>query len=125
MQTEDEELTFNDLPVAVALVLDKVEKLEIAVSNLREDIYKSRKPVVDQHQPIEFEEACSFLKMSKSTLYHYVQHSLIPTTKKGKKYIFFRDELVRWLESGRQEEVPTEGKALSAILSHQKRKHSK
>lgn len=101
-----EELSFNDLPQAMSLVLDKVTSLENTVSGLREDLRKSRSAPVNEHQPMGVEETCEFLKMKKTTLYYYAQNNLIPVTKKGKRYLFFKDELISWIESGRKEDVP-------------------
>lgn len=119
---EEESLSFNDLPLAMTIMLNKIEKIEIAIAGLREDVWKSRKPLADQHQPIELEEACKILKMSKSSLYHYVQGNLVPATKKGKKYIFFKDELIKWIESGRRDLIPAEPEIVNKLLSHRRRK---
>ena len=51
------------------------------------------------------DEACDFLKMKKSTMYYHVERGNITATKRGKNYIFFKDELIRWLESGRKNQV--------------------
>ena len=43
MQTDltAEGITFNDLPAAMSKMLNKVERLEVTLSSLREDIRKS------------------------------------------------------------------------------------
>ena len=51
-------------------------------------------------------EACAFLKMRRSTMYYHRENGNIPATRKGKNYILFKDELVRWAESGRTNDVP-------------------
>jgi len=122
---EEEGLSFNDLPLAITIVLNKIEAIELSIASLREEIWKARKPVTDQHQPIELDEACKILKMSKSTLYHYVQRKLIPATKKGKKYVFFKDELIKWLETGRQDLISSDPIMVNKLLSHRKLKSVK
>lgn len=98
----DEGITFNNLPEAVSVMLRKVENMEQAIVDLREDIKRTHVQQESEHIPMDVQEACDFLNMKKSTMYYYIQNGLIPTNKKGKKYTFFKDELIKWVESGRK-----------------------
>ena len=69
-----------------------------------------------------FREACEFLKIKKSTMYTYIQNGEIPVNQKGKKYTFFRDDLIKWLESGCKIEAPISTMEINQILSKRPRR---
>lgn len=96
-----EQITFNDLPMMVSQVLSKVERLERVIETIRERI-DSNSTSSAEHIPMTIDEACDFLKMKKSTMYYHVERGNITVTKRGKNFIFFKDELVHWLEGGRK-----------------------
>lgn len=50
---------------------------------------------------MNIEEASSFLKLKKSTLYNLVFQRGIPFYKKTKKLLFKKSELVEWVEQER------------------------
>ena len=101
-----EELTFNELPSAVTLLLQKVEGIEDLLHQLQGDITQKKKSEENGHTPMSLTEACAFLKMKRSTMYYHLENGNIPATRKGKNYILFKDELVKWAESGRTNDVP-------------------
>ena len=101
-----EELTFNELPSAVTLLLQKVDGLEHLLHQLQGDLTQKKKSEENGHIPMSLTEACAFLKMKRSTMYYHLENGNIPATRKGKNYILFKDELVRWAESGRTNDVP-------------------
>ena len=99
-----EQTTFNDLPGMVSQILNKVERLERVIETIREHVGKNSASSTE-HIPMTIDEACEFLKMKKSTMYYHVERGNITATRRGKNYIFFKDELLRWLESGRTNQV--------------------
>ena len=101
-----EELTFNELPSAVTLLLQKVEGIEDLLHQLQGDITQKKKSEENGHTPMSLTEACAFLKMKRSTMYYHLENGNIPATRKGKNYILFKDELIKWAESGRTNDVP-------------------
>ena len=101
-----EELTFNELPSAVTLLLQKVDGLEHLLHQLQGDLTQKKKSEENGHIPMSLTEACAFLKMKRSTMYYHLENGNIPATRKGKNYILFKDELVKWAESGRTNNVP-------------------
>ena len=101
-----EELTFNELPSAVTLLLQKVEGIESLLHQLQGDLTQKKKSEENGHIPMSLTEACAFLKMKRSTMYYHLENGNIPATRKGKNYILFKDELVKWAESGRTNDVP-------------------
>ena len=96
-----EQITFNDLPMMVSQVLSKMERLERVIETIREQI-DGNSTSSAEHIPMTIDEACDFLKMKKSTMYYHVERGNITVTKRGKNFIFFKDELVHWLEGGRK-----------------------
>ena len=101
-----EELTFNELPSAVTLLLQKVEDIEHLLHQLQGDLTQKKKSEENGHIPMSLTDACAFLKMKRSTMYYHLENGNIPATRKGKNYILFKDELVKWAESGRTNDVP-------------------
>ena len=90
-----EELTFNELPSAVTLLLQKVDGLEHLLHQLQGDLTQKKKSEENGHIPMSLTEACAFLKMKRSTMYYHLENGNIPATRKGKNYILFKDELVK------------------------------
>ena len=101
-----DELTFNELPSAVTLLLQKVEGIEDMLHQLQGDITQKKKSEENGHTPMSLTEACAFLKMKRSTMYYHLENGNIPATRKGKNYILFKDELLKWAESGRTNDIP-------------------
>ena len=90
-------VSFDELPQAVAYLTEKVEELSVMVSKLQ--------PVQTpkERKPIEVDVACNILKKAKPTIYNLVRKGVIPAYKKGKKLYFYEDELLHWIETGRKE----------------------
>ena len=64
MQTDltAEGITFNDLPAAMSKMLNKVERLEVTLTSIREDIRKSNsKANTSEHVPMSTDEVSQFL----------------------------------------------------------------
>ena len=115
-------MTFNDLPGMVSQILNKVERLERVIETIREHVGKNSLSSTE-HIPRTIDEACEFLKMKKSTMYYHVERGNITATRRGKNYIFFKDELLRWLESGRTNQVSLtfEEKNAARMASHKRK----
>lgn len=112
-----EELTFNELPSAVTLLLQKVDGLEHLLHQLQGDLTQKKKSEENGHIPMSLTEACAFLKMKRSTMYYHLENGNIPATRKGKNYILFKDELLKWAESGRINDVPLTFEEQAAAMS--------
>jgi excisionase family DNA binding protein len=62
--------------------------------------------------PINIDEAAAFIKKPKSTVYQLTSTRDIPFAKKGKTLVFFKKDLLAWLETGRKKtkkEIESEG----------------
>ncbi|BAX79287.1 helix-turn-helix domain-containing protein [Labilibaculum antarcticum] len=90
------EISFENLPKAVAHLVNEVEKLKLLVE-------KGQAPTLPQKRiPIGIEEACRVIGKAKPTIYALVQKRMLPCYKNGKKLYFFEDELLNWITSGKK-----------------------
>ena len=84
---EEKEISFENLPKAVALISDQISELKMIVTN-------SQAPVLPKSKvPIDINKACQIIGRAKPTLYRLVRTRMIPHSKKGKNIYFFEDEL--------------------------------
>ena len=83
-------LTFNDLPTVVGELCKRIESLETVLKN----------SLAVQNK------VNTYLGISKSSFYYKVKHGGIPVIKQGKHLFVYRDELDKWLETGRKVQVP-------------------
>ena len=98
-----ENLTFNDLPEVVGKLCERIESLENA---LKDNLAKQAPAKENLHVPMTVEEVCCYLGISKSSFYYKAKHGGIPVIKQGKHLFVYRDELDKWLETGRKSQVP-------------------
>lgn len=110
-----EEMTFNDLPEVVSRLFSKIERVERLIESIDKRMVQAPYVNEKEHIPMNLNEACDFLKMKRSTMYYHIERGNIPSTKKGKYHIFFKDELLHWLESGRKR---------NAVLTHEDQNES-
>ena len=107
----------------MTLLLQKVDGLEHLLHQLQGDLTQKKKSEENGHIPMSLTEACAFLKMKRSTMYYHLENGNIPATRKGKNYILFKDELVRWAESGRTNDVPMTISEREEAISNGIRRH--
>ena len=90
-----EELSFNDLPKAVAMLIAKVDELKTLIEN-RNDEENAK----EEDQWFNLEQLCTYLpdKPAKSTVYGWVSDNLIPYNKTGKKLRFLKSKIDAWLQ---------------------------
>ncbi len=63
-------------------------------------------------KPLTLEEASAFLRKPKSTIYQLTSTRQIPFSKMGKQLLFFKKDLLKWIEDGKkktQKEIEAEG----------------
>lgn len=89
-------LSFENLPQAVSLLLEKVDSLALLLEN------KSNIPNAVSNKPLSIQEAAKFLKLSVPTIYGMVSRREIPFSKLGKRLYFSESELSDWIQSGRK-----------------------
>lgn len=95
--------TFNDIPVLLARIDDKLGIIAAWIQN-----GASRQ---DPHAILTIDEAVAFTGYSKSAIHSATSKDTIPHFKRGNKLFFFKDELVEWLKSDNR---PKRGKRFQA-----------
>lgn len=89
-------ITFDSLPIIVGEMSEKL--------NLLVDLIQAKEALVedDAQQPIDLEEACRILMVSKPTLYRYCSSRRIRYYKQAKKLYFLRKDLDEFILSGKK-----------------------
>ena len=90
-----EEISFNEMPKALAHLISKVENLE--------QLLKSQQnPASLSDRPMTISQAAEFVNLTVPTLYGFVSKRTIPFSKVGKRLYFSEIELTSWIQSGRK-----------------------
>jgi excisionase family DNA binding protein len=92
-----DKLSFENLPAAVSILLEKVSNIEMQLQKS-----SGQQPPTDTW--FDLSGLCQYHpdKPAKPTVYAYVQNRTIPFHKKGKKLFFLKSEIDTWLKSGRR-----------------------
>ncbi len=94
-----EDISFNDIPRVIAQIYSKLERLEEIVLQANRTKQSNNE---NSRILMNTDEACEFLIMPKPTLYAKLENGSIPAIKQGKRYYLYKDELEKWLETGRR-----------------------
>lgn len=87
------EITFNDIPEALAAIIDRLDAMEGKIQAL---VATPVDELIDVHQ------AAELLKRSPQTLYQYVSAGKIPHIKNEGRLLFSRRDLERWVISNQK-----------------------
>lgn len=101
-----DDISFNDVPKAVAHLINKVEKIEAL-------LVTKQSQAQETNQWLNLDDLCKYHpdRPAKPTVYAWVGQRLIPYHKKGKKLMFLKNEIDDWLKQGRRKtaaEIQTE-----------------
>lgn len=102
------EISFNDMPQALAYLISKVDKLETLLNVSMSESY-----CPESDRWFNLQELCEYLpdRPARQTVYSWVGQRLIPYHKKGKKLQFLKSEVDNWLKSDKRKslaEIQTE-----------------
>lgn len=86
--------TFDQIPIMMKKLFDKLEHLEKLVERISPTLE-------NKDELLNVQEASKLLNLSVSTIYSKVCRREIPVNKKGKRIYFCRNELLEWIRSGR------------------------
>lgn len=112
-------INLKDLSGMLAQIFEKLKKIELTI----EKQVKQQISAEDCHILLTTEEVSAFLKMPKPTLYSKLVDGTIPAIKHGKRYLIYKDELIKWIENYRKNApVESDDEINAEILSAQKRK---
>lgn len=93
---EHKEISFENLPSAVAHLNNQVEELKELI------LRRESASIPQKKTPIDIDRACEIIGKAKPTVYTLVRTRQIPCYKSGKKLYFFEDELLEWIRNGRR-----------------------
>ena len=93
------EISFENLPKAVACLAHQIEELKTIVKN------KDTIEINNKKNPISIDQACTIIKKAKPTVYTLVRKRQIPHYKNGKKLYFYEDELLDWIAQGKRKTI--------------------
>ncbi|MEI8086204.1 MAG: helix-turn-helix domain-containing protein [Paludibacter sp.] len=89
-------ISFENLPQAITLLIEKVESLELLLKSQQSSQVASDKPM-------SIIEAAKFVNLTVPTLYGFVSKRTIPFSKMGKRLYFSEMELTEWIQTGRKQ----------------------
>ena len=116
-----ENITFEQLPQAVSILMDKVDRLADMVDTL---LLKARQQE-DNSKLLNVYELASLLDKAPSTIYAMTSDKRIPFHKRGNKLYFFESEILQWITQGGNTGGEKEAEfnaRLEALRSGKKRK---
>jgi len=91
------EISFNDVPKAVAHLICKVENIETL-------LIAKQPQAQESDRWLNLSDLCNYHPdhPAKPTVYGWIVQRLIPYHKKGKKLMFLKSEIDMWLKEGRR-----------------------
>lgn len=113
---QKENLTFDQLPNAVALLTEKVNELTGLLISSREQQTKA-----DADELLTVQEAANFLKLSIPTIYSKVSRLQLPCMKQGKRLYFSQTELLNYIKEGKKKTFAEIEAEADAYLSNNKK----
>lgn len=98
MSFQDENLTFEQLPQAVATLITEVKEVKSLLQN------SNQTKVEPSDRWFNLQELCEYLpdRPAKQTVYGWIGQHAIPYHKKGKKLQFLKSEIDAWLKSDKR-----------------------
>ena len=87
-----DKITFEQLPQAVSLLIEKVGQLSDKVDRVLE------KDGQHTRRLLGLDDVASLIGKSVSTIYAMTSEKRIPYHKRGNKLYFFEDEIIGWIE---------------------------
>lgn len=107
-----ETITFDQLPLAVTELGNKLENIERLL--LENRIQQSSE---QSETLMTIQEASKFLHLSVPTIYSKVSRGELPVMKRSKRLYFSRNELVNYVKQGRKKTIDEiEGQDLSDLM---------
>ncbi len=98
MFQQETDISFNDMPKALAYLIDKVDKLETLLS------VQTTAKVEPSDRWFNLQELCEYLpdRPARQTVYGWIGQHTVPYHKKGKKLQFLKSEIDAWLKSDKR-----------------------
>ncbi len=90
----EQNLTFDQLPLAVTMLTKEVSELKTLLLDKREQ------PINQPEHFLSVQEAAKFLNLAVSTIYSKVSRNELPVMKRGKRLFFSKNSLTEWIKGG-------------------------
>lgn len=90
-----DKITFEQLPQAVSLLIEKVGQLADKVDEALGKATQQK-----GRRLLALDDVAALLSKSASTIYAMTSEKRIPYHKRGNKLYFFEDEIIGWIEQG-------------------------
>ena len=113
---QKEALSFNDMPQALAYLIDKVDKLESMMVNNGASQQES-------DRFFNIDELINYLPdhPTKSCIYTWTSIGYLPFIKKGKRLIFSKKDIDEWIKTGkRKSAAEIHAEAMQALANKKK-----
>ena len=93
-------VSFEDMPDMMAELLDEVRSLGNRVKKL-ENTCSCRRSDISMREILTAMEVAKMLKVSRVTVYRMAGRGEIPCYRNGSLLMFYKDEILRWVDSTR------------------------
>ena len=82
----------------------KIDELKVLIEAAVYQAVKNRNDIVEDsiEEILSVSQAARFLSLSPSTIYSLVSRKILPVSKKGKRLYFSKQDLSKWILSGRR-----------------------
>lgn len=111
--SQNEALSFNNLPAAVGEVLNEIKSLKAAI--VGKESGNGNHPSA-KHVRVDIKRASEITGKAVNTLYTYTRNRLIPHGRVKGRLFFYEDELEEWMDSFKlttlDEEMENTGKSV-------------
>jgi|SRR5690606_21362036 len=87
------EITFEQVPHVLGLILSKMEGIEDELKGLKEKYQSAPVLPSDHDELLTFDEAVKFLKITSSTLHKWKRDGIIPYRQIGTKKYYKKSDL--------------------------------
>ena len=90
-------VTFDDMPRMMSELLDQMRTLTDRVKRL--ETPEGRPKTSSGREILTTMEVANLLKLARITVYRMASRGDIPCYKSGKNLMFYRDEILEWVDS--------------------------
>ena len=90
-------VTFDDMPGMMSELLDQMRTLTDMVKRL--ETPEGRPKTSSGREILTTMEVANLLKLARITVYRMASRGDIPCYKSGKNLMFYRDEILEWVDS--------------------------
>ena len=117
------QISYNDLPEVVAQRRDAVVSMKARLLSLQNK--NNQQPCENRHKPMTPEQVAAYTQIPLGTIYQKLSTGEIPGTKPGKRWVLYQDEVDKWLEVNRKNEIPMSAEELNASIMGSHRRNPK